>query len=396
MLTDAIPLRTALIQEAHAQPLSGHPGQTKLKQLLQARYYWPGLGTDVNQYCRNCYTCRRSHVYRDKKPGLLHPLPVPDRPWQHISVDFKKCPVSKAGNNMVAIFVDRLSKKMVTIPVKDTITAREMVPLFLTHIIRHVGIPDSIVSDRGPQFISDFWNEFCRRIGTKLKLSTANHPQTNSQTEIVNQYFDQRLRPYLNHYQDDWDDWVCIIDYQQASLWHESIGQSPFLTEHGYNPRTSFDWESALSAQEVTPKERLNQQDARTLIKHLHQCWQVAQGNMKQAQDRYAIQANKHRREPNFSVSDKVWVLSKHWKTDRLSKKLSNQNEGPFEILEQVGHSYRLKLPDSVKVHPVFHAEYLRKAPEDPLPGQQTPNPLPVKVDQSSKYKVDFIRAVKL
>ena len=90
---------------------------------------------------------------------------------------------------------------------------------------------------------------------------------------------------------------------------------------------------------------------------------------MKQAQDRYAIQANKHRREPNFSVGDKVWVLSKHWKTDRPSKKLSNQNEGPFEILEQVGHSYRLKLPDSVKVYPVFYAKYLRKALKDLLPG---------------------------
>jgi transposase InsO family protein len=104
-----------------------------------------------------------------------------------------------------------------------------------------VGIPETIISDRGPQFISDFWNEFCTRIGTKLKLSTANHPQTDGQTEIVNQYFDQRLRPYINYYQDDWDDWVAIIDYQQASLWHETIGQSPFMTEKGYEPRTAFD-----------------------------------------------------------------------------------------------------------------------------------------------------------
>ena len=107
---------------------------------------------------------------------------------------------------MVAIFVDRLSKRTITIPVRDTVIAWELVPLFITHMLWHVGIPDSIVSDRGPQFISNFWDEFCRRIETKLKLSTANHPQTDGQTEIVNQYFDQRLRPYINHYQDDWDD----------------------------------------------------------------------------------------------------------------------------------------------------------------------------------------------
>ena len=218
MLTDEMPLRTAIIREAHDQPLSGHPGRTKLRYLLQQRYYWPDLTKDIDQYRANCHTCRRSHVPRDKKPGFLHPLPVPDRPWQHITVDFKKCPESKAGHNMVAIFVDRLGKRPITIPVRDTVTARELAPLFLLHVVRHVGIPETIVSDRGPQFISDFWNEFCKRIGTKLKLSTANHPQTDGQTEIVNQYFDQRLRPYINYYQDDWDDWIPIVDYQQACL----------------------------------------------------------------------------------------------------------------------------------------------------------------------------------
>jgi hypothetical protein len=178
-VTPGMPLRTAIIREAHDQPLSGHPGRAKLRQLLQSRYYWPNLGKDIDQYCANCHTCRRSHVPRDKKPGLLHPLPVPKRPWQHVTVDFKHCPESKAGNNMIALFVDRLGKRPITIPVRDTITAKQLVPLFLLHVVRHVGIPETIVSDRGPQFISDFWNEFCTRIGTKIKLSTANHPQTD-------------------------------------------------------------------------------------------------------------------------------------------------------------------------------------------------------------------------
>jgi hypothetical protein len=235
------PLRTAIIKEAHEQPLLGHPGRAKLKQLISSRYYWPGQGSDIDRYCANCHSCRRSHVPRDKKPGFLQQLPIPDRPWQHITVDFKKCPESKTQHNMIAIFVDRLGKRPITIPVRDTITAKQLVPLFLIHVARHVGLPDSITSDRGPQFVSDFWNETCERLGIKIKLSTANHPQTDGQTEIVNQYFDQRLRPYINYYQDDWDDWIAIFDYQQAALWHETTGQSPFLTEKGYEPRTSFD-----------------------------------------------------------------------------------------------------------------------------------------------------------
>jgi transposase InsO family protein len=87
---------------------------------------------------------------------------------------------------MVAIFVDRLFKYLITIPVRDTIIAKQLVPLFLLHIIYQVGIPETIVLDRGPQFVSDFWSEFCIRIGTKLKLLMANHPQTDGQTEIVN------------------------------------------------------------------------------------------------------------------------------------------------------------------------------------------------------------------
>ena len=101
---------------------------------------------------------------------------------------------------MVVVFVDRLSKHPITIPVRDTITARELVPLFLSHMVRQVGISNTIISDRDLQFISDLWNEFCSKIGTKLKLSTTNHPQTDGQMEIVNQYFNQRLRLYINYY----------------------------------------------------------------------------------------------------------------------------------------------------------------------------------------------------
>jgi hypothetical protein len=116
-LTLEMPLRTALIKEAYEQPLTGHPGHAKLRQLLQSCYYWPNQGKDIDRYRNNCHACKHSYVPQDKKPGLLHPLPVPDRPWQHISVDFKKCPKSRSGHNMVAIFVDRLGKRPISIPV---------------------------------------------------------------------------------------------------------------------------------------------------------------------------------------------------------------------------------------------------------------------------------------
>ena len=117
---------------------------------------------------------------------------------------------------------------------------------------------------------------------------------------------------------------------------------------------------------------------------------------MAKAQDRYARQANKHRREVDFKVGNKVWVMTKHWHTDRPSRKLADQMAGPFKIIEQIGHSFKLQLPNSMKVHPMFYAEKLRRAPEDPLPGQRNLEPPPLQVNDHDKYEVEQILAVKL
>src|ERR1035437_6478167 len=145
-----MPLRAALIKEAHQQPMIGYAGRAKLRQLLQARYYWPSQAKDIDRYRDNCHTCRRSHVLKDKKPGLLYPLLVLNRPWQHVSVDFKKCLKNKNGYNIIAIFVNRLGKRLITILVRDTVIAKELAPFFLTHVVRHVGIPETTISDKGP------------------------------------------------------------------------------------------------------------------------------------------------------------------------------------------------------------------------------------------------------
>ena len=117
-----------------------------------------------------------------------------------------------------------------------------MAQLFVENIYHHQGSPTTIVSDRGPQFISAFWDEFCRILGIKLKLSTAYHAQTDEQTEIVNQHIINCLQPFINHHQDNWADLLPLIDFAATALPSETTGASPFLINCGYESCTSFDW----------------------------------------------------------------------------------------------------------------------------------------------------------
>ncbi len=129
-------------------------------------------------------------------------------------------------------------------------------------MIRYTGAPESLTSDRGPQSIAAFFNELCHLIGVNQNLSTAGHPQTNGNTEIVNRYIKLQLRPFVNYYQDDWSDRIPAMDFVQAVVLHKSIS---LLPRTRIQPRMSYDWfEGSKDFTDMSVQERLNREEART------------------------------------------------------------------------------------------------------------------------------------
>jgi hypothetical protein len=193
-----------------------------------------------------------------------------------------------------------------------------------------VEMPDSIVSDRGGQFISEFWDEFCRILGIKKKLTSGHHPQTNGQVENMNQWIAQCLRPFISHYQDDWDELLPMLNLAAACLKHESIGISPFMVERGYEPRMSFDWDRATPAEH----RAANEEEAQQMVERIQGAWEFAKKQMSAAQERMKRAADKKRREEDFQVGEEVFIIMDDWNLSRPNRKLSEQNARPYRILE--------------------------------------------------------------
>ena len=227
-------LREEIIRNHHDPPTSVHPGRYKPHKLITRNYWWPGLQWDVNKYVNGCETCQRTKSRRTPWRAPLNPHDVPEGPWETISVNLiGELPTSK-GYNRICVIVDRFSKQTHLIPTSMTVTAQGMAEIYRDHIFRLHGIPKKIIHDRGPQFDSLFMKNLYKLIGIEGNPSTAYHPQTDGQTERVNQEVKQYLRIYVNHHQDDWADWLPIAEFSLNKI-QVSTGYSPFFISYGHH-----------------------------------------------------------------------------------------------------------------------------------------------------------------
>ncbi|KAL0539383.1 hypothetical protein IC582_023595 [Cucumis melo] len=347
-------VKTELLSEAHSSPFSMHPGSTKMYQDLKRVYWWRNMKREVAEFVSKCLVCQQVKAPRQKPASLLQPLSIPKWKWENVSMDFiTGLPRTLRGFTVIWVVVDRLTKSAHFVPV-------------------------SIVTDRDARFTSKFWKGLQTAMGTRLDFSTAFHPQTDGQTERLNQVLEDMLRACALEFPGSWDFRLHLMEFAYNNSYQATIGMAPFEALYGKCCRSPVCWGEVGEQRLMGPE----------LVQSTNEAIQKIRSRMHTAQSRQKSYADVRRKDLEFEVGDKVFLKVAPMRgVLRFARrgKLSPRFVGPFEILERIGPvAYRLALPPSLStVHDVFHVSMLRKYVSDP---SHVVDYEPLEIDENLSY----------
>jgi hypothetical protein len=377
-------LRRDIVQAYHNSPATGHPGRWKTYELVSREYWWPGMSQFIHNYVDGCAVCQTTKIKpRTRIP--MKPNPTPSRIWGSITMDFvTDLPLSNTFDSLFVV-VDRFSKATILTPCNKTITAIETADLYMNNVWRRTGLPIHVISDRGPQFASQVMKETWKKLKVQQALSTAFHPQTDGETERVNQEVEQFLRVFCNYQADNWTDLLPFAEFAHNVRTHSATGKSPFHVWYGFQP--DFLPPARFSSSIPSVEERLNNLD---LIRtEVSSALNVAAEIMK----RKGPSTPSH----TFSVNQQVWLEGTNIHTTHPKAKLAPRRHGPFKILSTSPTNSRLLLPTTWRIHPVFHNSLLTPYQETTAHGPNYMRPPPDIVEgESDHYEVESIEDAKL
>jgi hypothetical protein len=389
-------LKARILHECHDAPWSGHLGTEKTLEQAKRRFYWPGMDQEIRRYVSSCDACQRNKPSQQAPMGLLQPLPIPKYPWQQVSMDLiTQLPRTRSGHDAIVVFVDKLTKMVHYAATTTNVTAPQLAHIFLEQVVRHHGLPSSILSDRDPRFTGNFWRTLWKCLGTQLTMSTAFHPQTDGQTERANRTLEEMLRAYVNFRQDDWDKHLVAAEIAFNSSKHASTGFTPYYLNYGRDVMTPLDLaiEAARTSSNPEAAER---------IRALHEDLERARQSLQRAQQRQARHVDGHRRHVEFKVGDQVLLSTQHLKlegADSRTTKFAYKYIGPFKIKRVVNsNAYELELPAGMQIHPVINISRLKKYQDgrEQFPLRQVderPGPAAVTAEGEEVYEVESILA---
>jgi hypothetical protein len=350
-------IRKIILDEAHMSKFSIHPGSTKMYQDLKQNFWWSNMKVDIAKYVAECDICHQMIASHLKSAGVLQPLSIPMWKWDDISMDFiMGLPLTPRKKDSIWVIVDRLTKTAHFIAVHTTYSVQQYAELYMDQIVRLHGIPKTIISDRGTQFVARFWEQLHECLRTKLIRSSSYHPQTDGQTERINQILEDMLRANILHFDKSWDKCLSLAEFSYNNSYQASLKMASFDALYGRRCRTPLNWSETVERTLFGPN----------LVKGAEEKVQVIRENLKMAQMRQKSYHDKGTAPQHFEVGDYVYLKvspTKGVQRFGVKGKLAPRYIGTYEVIEVCGPvAYRIQLPERFSaVHNVFHVTQLKK-----------------------------------
>jgi hypothetical protein len=293
-------LKKEIFDEAHLSKFSIHPRSTKMYQDLKENFWWSNMKVDIAKCVSECDTCHRMKASHLKSVGVLQPLSIPTWKWDDISIDFiVGLPLTARKKDSIWVVVDRLTKTVHFIAVHTTYSVQQYVELYIDQIVWLHGIPKTIISDRGTQFIARFWVPLHECLGTKLIRSSSYHSQTDGQTERVNQIVEDMLRVSILHFDKSWDKCLSLEEFSYNNSYQASLKMTPFDALYARRCRTPLNWSEVGERTLFGPD----------LVKDAEAKVQVIRENLKLAQMRQKSYHDKGTTPRQYEVGDYIYPM---------------------------------------------------------------------------------------
>ncbi|KAF8755411.1 hypothetical protein RHS01_05099 [Rhizoctonia solani] len=304
-----------LLWEFHNSPLAGHPGQQRTLELLSCNYWWPGMKSSAKEWVKCCPTCQ-ANCCAHNPVIALKPLEVPPFPFHTISYDFITGFPKSEGHDAILVVVDLFSKLGHFIPTSKKVSAKGLADLFVSHIWKLHGLPVKTISDWGTSFTGKFLRALYQQLGIKPSFTSAYHPESDGQTERVNQFIKFYLRSYVAADHSDWVKWLPLAEYAYNNAKHSATGKTPFKLIYGRNPIMN---PSNIPA---------NVPEADLVADTLAREWKEAEAALRMSKEQMARDKGTV---PEYLIGEKVWLDGKKVELRTNSNKLDPKQLGPFK-----------------------------------------------------------------